>query len=147
MRIINGKAADDIRRRFADSFINRTSEYYKTAIRETRMCSDGMCYLGRLWVCFHERIMIAEDKAVETAKEFPKLLIMWDLNSADRIKIPGYWKYPKRAVLQITPNELETVLPTLPEDVYVFDEDCTRVVAFTNEQVSKGRYCVYCQSK
>ncbi|MBR0135124.1 MAG: hypothetical protein IJM18_02905 [Clostridia bacterium] len=147
MRIINGKAADDIRQRFTDAFIDRSSEYYKTAVRETRLCSDGMCYLGRLWVCFRERNMITEAQAVEAAKEFPRLYIMWDLNSADRITIPGYWKYPKRAVLQITSNELETVLPTLPEDAYVFDEDLKKAIAFTNEKVTKGRYCIYCESK
>lgn len=145
MRILNGKNADELRRRFTEAFVNTASGYYKTAIREERLCSDGMCYLGYLWDCMKAPERVTEKRVTDTLSGMEKVYAMWDINSKDRILIPDYWKYPKRAVLELTKDELSAVLPTLPEDVYFFDGSFTWAFALTHEYNDKGgRYCLEC---
>ena len=145
MRIINGKNADELRRRFIDAFVNTGSEYYKSAIREERLCSDGMCYLGHLWECFMAPGRVTEKHVLDTLSGFDRLCAMWDINSQDRIPVPDHRKYPKRAVLELTKEELSAVLPTLPEDVYFFDGSFSWAFALTHEYNDKGgRYCLEC---
>ena len=143
MRMILGKRADTIRTRFTDAFADKQNEYYKTAVREKRLFSDGLCYIGYLWDCMKNREIVSERAALERASQAEKTLVMWDLNSKDMIPVPNYWKYPKTAVLELSGSEIESILPTLPEDVYFFDESFTWAVALTHEYSDKGRrYCV-----
>lgn len=147
MKIINGKTADDLRRAFIGAFVNTGSEYYKSAIREMRLCSDGLCYLGYLWDCFKSPEAVPFTFAKDRLEAAEKLYVMWDINSKDRILIPDYWKYPKKAVLEIGKNELDTVLPSLPEDVYFFDESLAWAVTLTHEYNEKNRrYCLFCKA-
>lgn len=146
MRIVLGRRADTIRQAFTDAFADKKNEYYKTAVRERRLFSDGLCYIGYLWNCLKNRETVSEKDALERASQAEKVLVMWDLNSKDMILVPNYWKYPKSAVLELPGSKLESILPTLPEDVYFFDESFTWAVALTHEYSDKGRrYCVCCE--
>ena len=147
MRILNGKSADELRSLFIEAFVNKKSEYYKSAIREMRLCSDGLCYLGHLWDCFKNPEAVSISFAKERLLAAEKLYVMWDINSKDGILIPDYWKYPKRAVLEIRRDELDAVLPTLPEDAYFFDGSLEWTVALTHEYSEKNsRYCLFCRA-
>ena len=147
MKILNGKSADELRRLFIEAFVNTGSEYYKTAIREMRLCPDGLCYLGHLWDCFRAPEVVSSSFAKEKLEAAEKLYVMWDINSGDGTPIPDRRKYPKRAVLEIARNELDAVLPTLPEDAYFFDGSLEWAVALTHEYNEKNRrYCLFCKA-
>lgn len=147
MRILIGKPADGLRARFIGAFVNTKGEYYRSAIRETRLHEDGMCYIGFLRDCLKDPVTVTEPEALAELRPLPSLCAMWDIHSKDMIRIPGYWRYPKRAVLELTPRELDAVLPTLPKDVYLFDRDCGLAAALTGEYDEGGRRrCLLCKN-
>ncbi len=71
-----------------------------------------------------------------------RIYILWDISSQDRIFIPNYCKYPKRAVLSVTPDELMSILETLYEDVYFFDDSLKWSITFMHEEIKDKKESV-----
>lgn len=145
MRMINGKPADELRKRFIDAFVNKAGEYYRSAIRETRLCPEGMCYTGRLGECLKEPEEIAFAEAMEYIRSRGKVCALRDLNRTGGTPAADRCGYPKRAVLLIDRSELEAVLSALPDDVYFFDDSFTWAAALMREQgEGEKRRCLRC---
>ena len=70
------------------------------------------------------------------------IYILWDNNIFNQ-KI----NYPIFSALKVLPQEIESLLSTLPSDIYLFDETFQWAFAFTHEDVNDKRYCVACFSK
>lgn len=143
MRLIENSAADDLRSKFIAAFIDTGTEYYKEHVEELIQFSDGLCYIGYLWDCLAWPIVITEKEAyAELEKHEGPLYVMWDNNSCDRIFIPDYWKYPKKAIAELTLEEYNALKDTFPEDHYIFNDDFDWMVALTHEDVDSKRWCL-----
>ncbi len=146
MRMINGRRADELRKAFISAFVNTESGYYRTAICEMRLHSDGMCYIGSLRECFLHPESEALSETIERLSAFDKLLVMCDLNSNENAA-PDNWTYPKRAVLMIDRRELEALLPALPDGAYLFDEGFTIAAALTRDKSGGTERCIVCKNE
>ena len=148
MNLLLHNEAQKIRTEYIDSFINRSSEYYRVAIEKKHLYKDGLCYDGYLWDCYISPIVVGEKEAISYIEQADKLFVMWDIHSCEKIYIPNYWKFPKEAVIVTDPIELIKLFPLLPEDIYLFDNTFSWTVALTHE-VLRGntRYCIFCASQ
>lgn len=136
-----------LREAYIDTFVDRTSDYYKSKIEKTLVFSDGICYTGYLWDCLyvHNRVSFTYVKHFLQNRVDP-VYIFWDIHSSDLIHIKGYWKYPKDVVLIVSPSDILDVIPTLPEDCYFFDDSLTWTIALTHEEINyKRRICYFMQ--
>lgn len=144
LRVITDKAAEVLRKKYIESFVDCTLVYYTEYIQRLKEYSDGECYIGYLWDCLKNASTITESQAFEKLRGSTALLyIMWDIHSCEKIWIPNYWKYPKSAVIQISADELEKYLTTFPEDIYIFPSDYMWTVSLTHEYIGQERYCRY----
>lgn len=145
MEIMTGETAARIREAYIRRFVDTTAAYYITNIQHRTPCSDGMCYSGYLWDCFRKpRPMSREACLAYLSGASDTCYVFWDIHSKDRILIPDYWKYPKDAVLRVTPDELLARMADLPEDIYIFDDTYSWSIALTHETDAQERpYCLF----
>ena len=144
VRIIEGEEADYLRTEYLTTFIDKESEHYRQYIGTRTQFEDGEAYTGYLWDCFKTKRLIAEATAKKHMERSGQILIMWDIHSKERIFIPHYWKFPKSALLELPAKSFETMLPSLPEDIYVFDFNFTWTFALTHEELKPGkRLCLH----
>ena len=142
MIILDSTESNAIRSNYINKFIKTSSCYYKENIEQTVLFSDGLCYVGYLWDCFLNPIVISEYKADQLLKGKNGIYIMWDIHSCERILTPDYWKFPKSAVLY-TDTWSEIPKDDLPEDVYVFDATFRWSIIYTHETDEKDtRFCL-----
>lgn len=143
MRIIQGEEYCLIKDVFEDTFVNKSSDFYKERIQTKRNFSDGLYPTGYWWDCLKNARKQTERFCFETleSKKAP-LYIMWDSLSSDQIRIPDYWKYPKESCLELMPDEFFDLYETLPEDIYVFDQTFDWMIVLTHEDDGKRRYCL-----
>lgn len=142
MHVILGEEAKVIRNIFISTFVDTESDYYKNRIKHMVQFSDGMRYTGYLWDCLVKSERISYANLIHHLEE-RKIYAFWDIHSADRIWIPNYWKYPIDAVLLICPGELQSVMPTLPEDCYFFDDALSWAFVVTHEECKPGKRLCY----
>ncbi len=145
MNMFTGKEADELRELFINSFVDTSTEKYCKNIQTRVLFSDGLCYCGYLWEYLYNCNIISYKKACDflTARD-TLLYIFWDIHTKERIWIPDYWKYPKDAVLAVSPLDLLQILPTLPEDCYFFDSSLAWAIALTHEENKPGkRICCF----
>ena len=148
MHILLGETANDIRDIFLSTFIDMECSYYQERIANMVQFSDGMCYTGYLWDCLVKKERVSYQYAVNWIEASPgTIYILWDIHSCERIRIPDYWKYPKNSVLSIKSAEIGTIISTLPEDCYFFDESLSWAFAFTHEESKPGRKLCYLSTR
>jgi hypothetical protein len=104
-----------------------------------------LTYTGYLWDLLVDKHSVTEAKlwrSVETTASI--IYVMWDLHSADRVRVPGYFKFPLGTVARATPEQVRGGLKYLPEDLYVFDQTMAWAGALTHECIGdEQRYCVW----
>lgn len=134
-----------LREVFIESFVNKTSNCYKTTIEQKHLFSDGLCYTGYLWDCLITHTRVSLNFSQHFLQNRGDLIyVFWDIHSKDLIHIDDYWKYPKDAVLIVAPHDIIDVIPTLPDDCYFFDQTLSWAIALTHEELNyKKRLCYY----
>ena len=133
-----------LRNIFIHTFVDTDCEYYQNGIQSTNHFPDGECYTGYLWDCMIDRQQVSFNHAISLLQSTQSsIYVFWDIHSSKHILITDYWKYPKEAVLLVAPDELQKILPTLPEDCYFFDNTLSWAIALTHEESKKGRRICY----
>jgi hypothetical protein len=132
--VLSEEAAGERRRRYIEAFVDTTSEHYRKSISTLRTFSDGVFYEGYLWDCLKKFQSISGSQFMTevSSRECP-VMVMWDLNSRDKILIPNYWKFERHDVLVVEPGVLIDNLRHLPEDIYVYDDDLLWTLVATHE--------------
>lgn len=105
--------------------------------------SDGLAYTGYQWDFLVDKHVVSEDEVWHRVEPLPEVYAMWDLHSAERIRTPDYFKFPRSTVLQTDPATLRRGTEYLPEDLYIFDATCTWAGALTHEWVDDQRFCLW----
>jgi hypothetical protein len=144
VEIVGGDAADALRRRFVEHFVDTRKRGWRRIVETTREYSDGVAYVGYLWDALARWEDIAEDDLVaELENSTGAWLALWDVNTAEYIHIPDYWKFPKSAILRAGPATLAAGRHHLPEDVYFLPDDFGYALVTTHEEEPPGsRLCV-----
>lgn len=144
MKILDSESAF-LREAFVDTFVDTTCAYYKERIQTTHIFPDGPCYTGYLWDCMPKQHVVSQNHIMHILQsKTTDIYVLWDIHSSSRIFIKDYWKYPKNAVLSLSPGEVEEILDTLPEDCYFFDDTLTWAAVLTHEEIKPGRrFCIY----
>jgi hypothetical protein len=145
VEVVEGEAADALRRRYVETFVDTSSSGYQRIVETTGTYEDGPGYIGYLWEALarwehgSEEELVAEMEAANGA-----WFALWDLNTARNIFIPNYWKFPKASVLRGEPSLLVAGRDHLPEDVYYVPETFDRSFVLTHEYDPTGtrRICV-----
>ncbi len=137
-----------LREVYIDTFVDKSSDYYKSTIDRTHEFSDGICYTGYLWDCFYEHNRVSYNYIMHFLQNRTDMIyVFWDIHSKDLIRVKNYWKYPKEVVLIVSPDVILDLIPTLPQDCYFFDDSLTWTVALTHEEVNyKKRICYLVQN-
>ncbi len=142
MKIINGNEAKQIRQKFIDCFVNKNTEVF-SKINKPFLCSDGYCYVNYLWDTLKNFRLCDERYVEDLLKTKKKFYIMWDIHSRDYIWIEDYWKYPKESVLEVLYEDFDSIKKSLPEDIYLFDDNFNWGYALTHEEIEENkRYCL-----
>lgn len=138
--VLQDEVADELRTIYIDTFIESECEYYKLMIETQSVFSDGKCYCGYLWDCLKQKNVASIQKCTNFLSDIKNpIYVFWDIHSADRILIPNYWIYPKKAVLQLMPQIFLKIQAHLPEDIYIFDDSLTWTIVLTHEESKPGR--------
>lgn len=142
MIVLDSKESNAIRQKYIKTFVNTMSTYYIDKISKVRKFSDGFCYVGYLWDCLINPIVVPESECISFVKQKINFYIMWDIHSAERILVPNYWKYPKNSVLFVE-RWVDNMNGELPEDIYLFDNSFAWSAVFTHETDLYGkRLCI-----
>jgi len=143
MSSLDIQESNHLREKYIFAFVDMESKYYRDKIETLTEFSDGMCYIGYLWDCLKNSVVVSKAELNEKLKQKRNIFIMWDIHSQDNIFTPNYWKYPKECVLA-TETWSESMLKNLPEDIYIFDETFTWSAVYTHEiDQSNAQYCLY----
>src|SRR4051794_16806832 len=106
VEVLPEPAAQHLRNTYVQAFVDENTEFYRNNILRLEDFSDGKCYTGYLWCTLkaYERLDFAEWAVRINQKE--DVYVFWDIHSKDRILIPGYWRFPKNAVLLLPASVL-----------------------------------------
>ena len=143
--VINPPRADEIRDLFVQHFINREHPNVASRIATLRQFSDGPAYVGYLWDYLARREPVSESTVWARLSAIDaNVYAMWDIHSESLIRIPNYWKLPKRSLVEATIETIHSGLAFLPEDLYIFDPAYSWCAVLTHEQTDAGdRYCLF----
>lgn len=140
--VLLASQANSIRQRYIDRFVDTDSEHYQRYIATTEHFSDGEFYTGYLWDTLKRKVIVSEQAIPTMIGADQRVYVLWDLHSSDRILIPGYWRFPREAVLEIKYADMILGSIHLPEDLYVFAEHLDISVVLTHEtQLDNSRIC------
>jgi hypothetical protein len=144
VEVVEGDEADALRKRFVDRFVDTTKRGWHRILETTRAYRDGIAYVGYLWDALARWERVSEDDLVaELERSKGDWLAFWDVNTAEYIHIPDYWKFPKSAILRGSPAMLAAGRDHLPEDVYFLPDDFGYALVTTHEENPPGsRICV-----
>ena len=143
MIVLDFDKSNAIRQKYIETFVDTESKYYAENIEKLIKFSDGLCYIGYLWDCFKNPMVISKDELEKVLKDKKRFYVMWDIHSADSIFIPNYWKYPKSSIL-VVDNWSKEIKNELPEDIYLFDDTFTWSAVYTHEtDIKENQYCIY----
>jgi hypothetical protein len=142
IEVLQRSEADDVRVRFVEAFVDSSDPGFVSTVQSRTRFSDGSWYTGYLWDYMVNREFIGLRKALSVVKTHGTVLVFWDLHSAERIRIPGYWRFERDAVLRMPGSLLELGLQWLPEDLYIHDHSLGWAIALTHEYVDEQRWCI-----
>jgi hypothetical protein len=126
--------SDSLRHEFGNAFVDSTRPDYERLIRTRQRFSDGDFYTGYLWDFFKHPHIASERAVWNRIDDAPgEVYVMWDLHSSERILVPGYWQFPRHAVLRCDPPDVRRGAGFLPEDIYVFDGSFSWCACLTHE--------------
>ena len=83
--VLNKEEGNSIRQKYIEKFVNTKSEYYKKQIQVRHEFSDGCCYLGYLWDCMNNPVIIDIEYIKTIAQGMGTVYAFWDINSCERI--------------------------------------------------------------
>src|ERR1039457_4153144 len=91
-----------LRKQYIDAFVDTASAWYNEKIAKLQKFSDGLCYVGYLWECLLQKpdVVGLSDVNRRLASK-SSVYVFWDIHSKDKIQIPNYWNFPKRAVVAV----------------------------------------------
>jgi len=121
------------RQRYIAAFIDTSSSFYQERIASVFQFKDGPAYDGYLWDCLQGYQQISKEELNRRLLMHEIVMVFWDIHSAERIRVPNYWRFPKAAVLRLQSNALEAAFEYLPEDIYIFDHSVTWTLITTHE--------------
>lgn len=145
MRVLKDEEERLERKKYIDVFIDKLQDGYAENIMTLRQYSDGYCYKGYLWDYFKKAIVVTERFCLDWIEDNAMgcIKVLWDIHSKDNIFIENYWKYPKHSILCLCKSELRTIIGSLPEDIYIYDDTYRWTIALTHEQINeKHRFCL-----
>lgn len=132
-----------VRERFIQEFIDQTDASFAESIHQHRF-ADGMAYTGYLWDFIKGRTLIDESELWSRVERRDWIYAMWDIHSSEHIRIAGYWRFPKDAVLvSRPPARVREGQRYLPEDLYLFDDSFAWVAAVTHDEIERKRFCLW----
>lgn len=140
-RLLSINVSAKWRQEYLDAFIDTSSEHYIKYIASLMQFSDGLHYTGYLWDCLKDRHRITFKSFQTAIRAEPQVFVMADDHSRDRVIGAPLWPYPPYSVAAFEPAELLQSLPSLPEDIYVFDSTLKWTLALTHESDRKRRWC------
>lgn len=118
---------------------NEILQLYKYSFVKNDQCT-GNNYMWERLIKYNRRSEQFCYKYLENMKE---IYVTWDTLENVIIYDPDYWKYPPESILKIQVHEFFELLPTFPEDIYIFDETLEWTIVLTHEDVfDKKRYCL-----
>ncbi|MFZ5643767.1 MAG: hypothetical protein ACOY46_09280 [Bacillota bacterium] len=140
--VLLGDKAYELRSKYIKKFVNTELEHYKKYIEVLNEYSDGLCYIGYLWDCLKNPIVIDFQYIGEKVDKLDKVFVLWDIHTKDRIFIENYWMFGKDSVLSLEYKVLLNNLNYLPEDIYIFDKSYDWTLIITHEYVNGKRWCL-----
>jgi len=108
-----------------------------------RPFADGSAYTGYVWDYLAEKEIVEEQEIWRRVRNVPSVYALSDLHSTERVSNPEYVTLPKGTVLRAQPDTVMRGLKYLPEDLYLCDDTCEWVGAFTHEWLDGRRFCVW----
>jgi hypothetical protein len=138
VRILAARQAAIARKKFIQTFLDTTTDFFRQNIRRKRRFSDGYCYQGYLWDCLAEYSRMPFKTILRRLLRYKNVYVFWDIHSRDRILIKNCWLFPKQAVLEVPTEILAANLVFLPEDIYIFDDSFNWALILTHEYDEKG---------
>jgi hypothetical protein len=140
VEVVQGDDADSLRKRFVARFVDTESNAWRGILARTREYEDGIAYQGYLWDALARWERMSEDEVItELERAGGTWLALWDVNTAENIFIPDYWKFGKSAILRGAPATLAAGRELLPEDVYFVPEDFAYTLVLTHGHDATGR--------
>ena len=138
------KSADEIRKRYIETFVNTEKSSYHDQIEKLQKFTDGYCYVGYLWDFLREPEMVEESLIYSYRDKMKSIYVFWDIHSSEKIWIKDYWKFDKDAVLRMSMDTLLAGCEFLPEDIYICDSTFQLTFVMTHEEIENKRYCLKC---
>ncbi len=128
------EASDALRAKFLAAFVDMSRPRFPELIECRQHFKDGDFYTGYLWDFLSNFTLVTEEQVwANVATIDAEINAMWDLHSSERILVPGYWNFPRHAVLKGSPTVIRDGASFLPEDLYLFDETFVWCAALTHE--------------
>lgn len=133
-----------IRERFIDEFVDQDAPGFGAYIRRREDFADGPAYTGYLWDFLGGRTLIDEAELWNRVNRRDWIYVMWDIHSADRIRIEDYWRFPKESALICRPpGVVQAGQRFLPGDLFLFDDSIAWVAATTHDKIDRKRFCLW----
>ena len=126
---------------YLEQFVDTSGAEYQKRILTRQSFSDGLHYTGYLWECLRSPSRITIQRFRHEIVLHPKVFVMADDHSRDRVMGAPLWPYPQNSVALFTPETLLKSLGTLPMDIYVFDSSLSWTVVLTHEDDGKRQIC------
>jgi hypothetical protein len=131
-----------LRHAYFEAFANTTSEHYQKYVAPLQQFSDGKHYTGYLWDNIRDGRRVTFERLRNEISLHPKVNVMADNHSRDRVINAPLWPYPTNSVIALPPTLLIQLLHALPDDLYIFDLTLTWTLIMTHEHDTKRRICI-----
>ncbi len=116
-------------------------QFYILHFTTIQLSSDE--HYNYLWDHLKEYNRKSERFCMDCLRDKGNIYIMWDTLDNFDFQTDDYFKYPRYSLLSVTSEEFYSIIGTLPEDIYIFDDSFAWTVIFTNEYLDKDRrYCL-----
>ena len=139
--ILTSDDSAPLRQAYLDAFVDTQSDHYTKHISTRRTFSDGEHYKGYIWDSLRKPKRITFQRFTETVVRYDQVLVFADDHSRDRVVGAPLWPYAPLSVARFRPSGLLKCLPTLPEDIYVFDVSVSWTLVLTHEHDRKRQIC------
>ena len=141
------------RKEFIEKFVNQSSNYFSIYIQDPFIYKKQGTYIGYLWDCLKEKVIIDYEKAMEFITKQDNIYIMWDINKYSK-KRYDYFNdklmsvgFPIQTIIQTSGKDYLINEKTFPEDIYIYDNNFKWTIALTHEYFDNKRFCLLCELK
>lgn len=142
VKILRPDESKALREAYITAFVDTSSKHYKEHVSVVTQFSDGLHYTGYLWDNLRNWRRITYEQLVQSIMRYPKVNVMADNHSRDRVVNAPLWPYPTNSIILLSPNLLVQMLQALPEDFYVFDSSLAWTLIMTHEHDAEQRICI-----